>query len=302
MPQISFRAMGCKITAVLYSKSSRAAAQLQNVPLWFESWESVLSRFREDSELNQVNRSSGVPVHVSGVFLAVLSVAERANHGSGGLVTPGILNTLESIGYDRSFDRMPESVSGISIPLKPDGNSPGYKILANNRIVLNAGTRLDFGGVAKGWAAFQAMKKLSLYGPSMVNAGGDISISGLRPGYRKWVIRIVDPAKPENHIETISVGRAGVATSGRDYRHWEVDGQVQHHIIDPRTNTAAVTDLISATVIAPTVLQAEMASKSLMILGGHAGLQWVRRHPSFAAFVVFDSGNTDSTENFDVYK
>ena len=51
---------------------------------------------------------------------------------------------------------------------------PGYP---GNQI-LPAGLRLDFGGIAKGWAAHQTMLRLAEFGPVFVNAGGDISISG----------------------------------------------------------------------------------------------------------------------------
>jgi thiamine biosynthesis lipoprotein len=40
-----------------------------------------------------------------------------------------------------------------------------------------------------------------------------------------------------------------------------------HHIIDPRTGEPATTDLLSATVLAPTAAQAEGWAKAAIILG-----------------------------------
>jgi thiamine biosynthesis lipoprotein ApbE len=71
------------------------------------------------------------------------------------------------------------------------------------------------------------------------------------------------------------IGAGGVATSGRDYRHWQKNGTPQHHIINPRTARPAETDVLSATVLAPSARQAEVAAKVALILGSRAGLAWI---------------------------
>src|SRR5512143_3570474 len=105
--QISFRAMGCQILAISDAPVPRARPKLQHVPEWFEGWEQSLSRFRENSELSQLNRTHGVPTPVSQTLWSVLQLALRAEAQSGGLVTPAVLEALEQAGYDRSFDTLP---------------------------------------------------------------------------------------------------------------------------------------------------------------------------------------------------
>jgi thiamine biosynthesis lipoprotein len=83
-----------------------------------------------------------------------------------------------------------------------------------------------------------------------------------------------------------------VATSGRDYRRWRRNGVWQHHIIDPRTNRPAKTDVLCATVIAPSACQAEMAAKTLLIMGSLEGLRWLEARPTFAGLVVLEDGTT----------
>ncbi len=117
------------------------------------------------------------------------------------------------------------------------------------------------GGVAKGWAAQQAMRRLKQYGPALVDAGGDIAVSGLKAGGQPWLVGIDDPWHVAENLGTLRLGRCGVATSGRDHRRWQQDGRWQHHIIDPRTGEPAVTDVLTATVVAPNVMEAEMAAK-----------------------------------------
>jgi thiamine biosynthesis lipoprotein len=81
-----------------------------------------------------------------------------------------------------------------------------------------------------------------------------------------------------------------VATSGTDYRRWKKDGAWQHHIIDPRTGHPATSDVLSATVVAPSVVDAEVAAKTVLISGSLDGLRWLEDHPSYAGLLVLADG------------
>jgi thiamine biosynthesis lipoprotein len=48
--------------------------------------------------------------------------------------------------------------------------------------------------------------------------------------------------------------------------------------------------VLSATVVAPSAREAELAAKAALILGSHAGLAWIEARPSLAALLVLDSG------------
>src|SRR5437868_13955124 len=106
--QIEFRAMGSQILAAVRSDDPGAGSLLAEVPGWFAEWEQTLSRFKEDSELSQLNTigSISTPIHVSDTLWTVLQLALQAAHYTGGLVTPTVLNALEAAGYTTSFDNM----------------------------------------------------------------------------------------------------------------------------------------------------------------------------------------------------
>jgi len=286
--KIEFKAMGCQNMAVLDAPAPRARPKLQHVPEWFEAWEQSLSRFRDSSELSQLNRSGGAPVRVSEPLWSVLQLALRAEEQSHGLVTPAVLDALERAGYDRSFDTLQDGTNG-----RPQAGVAAVIDLSRletepttRTVRLPAGLRLDFGGVAKGWAAQQAMQRLSPYGPALVDAGGDIAISGLQSGGQPWPVGVADPFEPEEDVAVLNLGRCGVATSGTDYRRWKKDGVWQHHIIDPRTGLPATSDVLSATVVAPTVVEAGLAAKIVLISGSQAGMQWLEARPSYAGLLV----------------
>src|SRR6478736_7076075 len=178
-----FRAMGSQMMALLQSDAPFAGDALAQVPVWFEGWEQQLSRFRPDSELSLLNDSTGRPVQVSAELWEVLRLALAAADETGGLVTPAVLNAMEAAGYDRTFEALgpSEAESGDTIESDPAIIPDWHEIRTDpddHSVYTPSGIRLDFGGVAKGWAADRAASWLGLAGPALVDAGGDIAVSG----------------------------------------------------------------------------------------------------------------------------
>jgi thiamine biosynthesis lipoprotein len=298
---LEFRAMGCEMLAALDYPPDIASRLLAQVPDWFEIWEATLSRFRSTSELNQVNDQSGVPTPVSETMWSVLQAARRAEELSGGLVTPVMLAELMAAGYTASFDHLTVEHSTSS---RIATTSPTFSLRdvifqpLDRTICTPQGLRFDLGGIAKGWAAYRAMRLLENYGPTLVDAGGDIAISGLKSDGQPWVIGVDDPLQRMESLATLHLGRCGVATSGKDHRRWTHGGRLQHHILDPRTGEPAITDVLTCTVIASNVMKAEMAAKVVLILGSQEGLDWLNAHPGYAGLIVTEKGDVQTSEVF----
>ncbi len=299
--------MGCGMLAAVESDEERPAI-LEQVPGWFEEWEQALSRFRPDSELSQLNRSAGKLFNASPVLWSVYQAALEAERRSAGLVTPTLLDALKQAGYVQSFEPSFASATpadGSNVQVELPASSPQGSLRQNrgakNTILLPEGTHLDFGGVAKGWAAQQATHRLKKAGPTLVDAGGDIAISGPRADGLPWTVGVENPFMPGTDLTVLHLGRCGVATSGHDYRRWQQNGKWMHHIIDPRTGHPAETDVLTATVIAPDVLQAETAAKTAFILGSQPGIEWLQVHPSMAGMLVLEDGRYIYTRNFEGY-
>jgi len=305
VPSIQFYAMGCQMHAILESTASLATGELARVPAWFAAWERILSRFREDSELSALNRRAGDGwVQVSETLWEVLTAALSAARRSRGLVTPTILPALEGAGYDRSFADLPRQVSDTSSGAAQPATGDWQKIRMDRRrraVALPPAIRLDLGGIAKGWAADTAVQRLSVFGPALVDAGGDIAIRGTRAGGTPWPIGIADPQRPDEYLELLLLTGGGVATSGRDVRRWRRGGRENHHIIDPRNGTPADTDVLTATVIAPSAREAEVGAKTALILGSDAGRAWLATQPHMAGLLVTEHGRIIRTPDLAAY-
>lgn len=299
--RLEFHAMGCEMLAVVDREPK--PVMLSHVSEWFEEWEQALSRFRYDSELTRLNQTHERLVHVSETLWDVFQAARRSGQMTGGLVTPTLLDAIIEAGYDRPFDELPhlaaptmDSTLTVPQPLTAVGFDESTRT-----ITLPTNMGLDFGGVAKGWAANQAMQRLQVDGPALVDAGGDIAISGPRADGGPWQIGIADPFHADEEIETLYLNRCGVATSGKDRRRWTRNGLFQHHIIDPLTGHPAETNLLTVTVIAPDVLEAESVAKAAFILGSRVGLEWIEARPETAGVFILDSGEMLFSQNMDRY-
>jgi thiamine biosynthesis lipoprotein len=158
------------------------------------------------------------------------------------------------------------------------------------------GSAVDLGGFAKGWVADRAASRLGRVAPALVEAGGDLAVSGPRADGSPWLITIADPfarapSDPVGSVlEMLHVRGGGVATSGRDRRRWRSGRRWMHHIVDPRTGRPAETDVLTVTVIADSASSAELAAKAVLILGSKKGLAWIERRPPLAALVVREDG------------
>ncbi|HWE57060.1 MAG TPA: FAD:protein FMN transferase [Acidimicrobiales bacterium] len=139
---------------------------------------------------------------------------------------------------------------------------------------------VDPTGLVKGWAASRARHALTDAGAAnvMVNAGGDIAVSG-RPAGGPWRVGIRHPAQPDAYAAVIEVTGA-VATSG-DY---ERPGQ----LIDPATGrTARVA--ASATVTGPDLDLVDALATGLAV-GGAPVLAAIDRLAGYDGYLITDDG------------
>jgi thiamine biosynthesis lipoprotein len=293
MKTITFQAMGSKILIAMDTDDLLLMDEALKAREWFEQWEESLSRFRLTSELSQLNRRPGMPIKVSDTFFKVASLAKKVEKRTHGLISPSILNALESAGYTETFENL---INQTEIVLKqtlyPAGNENKQYELdeINHTITIPYGIQLDFGGFAKGWAAHQTMLRLQGFAPVLVDAGGDIAISAQLTNGSPWPVGVVDPMHKDNNLELLMLVKGGIATSGRDYRRWFANNAWQHHLIDTRTNKPAETDVLTATVIAENVMEAESSAKMGLILGSKDGTQWLKKQPNLDYLLVLENG------------
>ncbi len=292
--RLHFRAMGTEMLVCVDNGSDQSPVELADVPGWFEEWEQTLSRFRVDSELSRLNRAGNQSVTVSETLWQIFQSAVLAEKVTGGLVTPTVAGAVLESGYDRDFNLILGQVLDPSEhePLMVRSLDTVTWDESTRSICLPEGVQLDFGGIAKGWAAEQVVARLKHHGSALMNCGGDISMSGSLLDGSPWEIGIYKPFdRSSGYIGMMYFNQAcGVATSATDRRRWMQGGMLRHHIIDPHSGLSAESDVVSATVVAPTAVEAETAAKSVLIRGSVEGLAWLETNPNLACLVILEDG------------
>ena len=257
--------------------------------------ESVMSDYREDSELSKVNREAGRgPVAVSEMTFEVLQQSVHFSQLSEGAfdVTVG---PLVDLWRKAGRTNQPPTEEALAEARHKVGSD---KLILDekNRTVRFAleGMRIDLGGIGKGYAvdkAVEAMRKQGAVG-GMVDLGGNIRCFGRPPqGQTHWRIGLQDPnvapeaLGPSRPLLVLALTSESVATSG-DYRRFvKVQGQKQSHIIDTATGKGA-NKLVSDTIIAADATTADALSTVVNVLGVEKGLALIEGLPSTAAILI----------------
>jgi len=248
----AFTAMGTEIELLLEAEDLSLFAEVEAE---FRRLETILSRFRSDSELEQLNEASEGCVGPE--LLEVIELAVEARAWSGGRFDPTVCNAVVAAGYDRSFELLHDT--GSRAAPSPARTGGAVKIdRTTGHVAVEPGYRIDLGGIAKGWAADRALAVLATAGPALVNAGGDVAAAG-----RVWPIAV----RAGSGEITLGLEHGGLATSGRDRRTWVRSGAARHHLIDPATGLPAESDVVTVTVAAGSASEAEVLAKTLFLAG-----------------------------------
>jgi thiamine biosynthesis lipoprotein len=202
---------------------------------------------------------------------------------SGGLVDPTLLGALERAGYGASrADAAPAPLPLDPPPPQParaDPASPWRRIGVDDRrgvIRRPCGVRLDLGGSGKGHVADLVARLLDGAVRWAIDAGGDLRVGGTA-GPQPVEVAHPFPGRPP--AARLGLVAGAVATSAIHVRAWRrADGRPAHHLLDPMTGEPAWTGVISATALAPTVLEAETLSKTALLSGPERGARVLARH------------------------
>jgi len=271
----SFTAMGTNCALHVYAPSPLVTEMIFGMAVGeVQRIESRYSRYRSESDLSKINRvaTEGGSLVVDDETAALLHYAFAAYRRSEGLldITSGLLRHA----WDFKSGRLP-SQEAIDVLLPRIGlnkvrwNSPHLTF-------TQPGMELDFGGIAKEYAADRAAVVCMDAGicHGLVDLGGDIRVIGPHPDGQPWEIGIRHPQRQGELLTTIALDRGGLATSGDYERCMVAEGRRYGHILHPATGWP-VHGLSSVSVIAEDCLLAGTLS-TIAMLKGKQGAAWLR--------------------------
>ena len=268
--------MGVTARIVLYAPDEEAARSAAGAAFArIAALDEVMSDYRPSSELMRLSGSAGgPPVRVSADLFSVLFQARGLSRLSGGAfdVTAGPLVVLWR--RAREIGALPAEPE-----LRAASTLVGWEKLELDPIARTArltrpGMRLDLGGIAKGYAADEALGALRRLGidRALVELGGDIVVGAAPPGASSWVVTLHDGGH-----RSVSLTGAAISTSGDTEQYLEIRGRRYSHIVDPRTGVG-LTHRLAVTIVAPSGVLADGLSTMLSVLGPRAGIPLVESH------------------------
>jgi thiamine biosynthesis lipoprotein len=287
--------MGTMFRIKLYAKDRAQAQEAFRAAFnRISQLDETLSDDRPDSELSRLSQIAvHHPVRVSDDLYRVLESAQNLSIESSGAfdITLGPLTHLWRLARKRN--RLPQEAE-IEQAKAQCGFGKLHLDTTNHTIQLEeAGMQLDVGGIAKGFAADEALTVLQSRGiqSSLVAASGDLAFSDPPPGEQGWKIGIDsldDAHAPFTRVMVLS--NAAVSTSGASEQHLDVAGTRYSHIIDPATGLG-ITKEITATVICRHGIDADSMATVVTVLGVSRGLALIDHHPGAMAIVVSKEGD-----------
>ncbi len=286
--------MGTSVTFVAYTSAradegatraavARATAEIARL-------ESLMSEWRDDSEIGKLNAHPGEWVKLSPETLDVIQKGLWAGKLSGGVfdITFQVMSGLWKFGGAEA--REPQVPARAAV-------SAARRLIDYRKIEISETERsarvgkeqkLGLGGIAKGYIVDRAARVLREAGLTsfLVQAGGDLYGAGRKPDGSRWVSGIQDPrGRKGQYFATVELEDHAFSTAGDYARSYVAGGKRYHHIIDPRTGYPA-TACRSVTVWAPDAFVADAVDDIVFILGPEKGLPLVESLEGVGVVVV----------------
>ncbi|WP_245687039.1 FAD:protein FMN transferase [Shewanella colwelliana] len=239
--------------------------------------ESKYNRFDVNSQLSIINAQAGKWQQIDEETIALMDFAAQCYQLSQGRfdVTAGSLMALWKFELD-----------GTSIPNASDIGNAIKRVgfdriqICDGRLLLPQEMMLDFGGLAKEYAADRAALVLLAAQAEqtstapwqskacLINLGGDLVVTGTPT--QPWQVGIEDPSALNRTADKITISSDAIATSGHSRRFIEDKGERFGHIIDPTTGMPVLHAPLSVTVCAPQCISAGMLATMAMLQGKDA--------------------------------
>jgi FAD:protein FMN transferase len=238
---------------------------------WLNAIDAACNRFRDDSELSQLNASHGARTAISPTLEMALAAALRCAAATDDLVDPTVLPALLALGYDRDFDEIADGdpiLEHVALPAM--GTSAIHLDADAHTVMLDPPCRLDFGASAKALAADLIADDVAQSGGVVVEIGGDVAVRGEGPE-GAWAIAVSDNLTLDGHEPRVAFRHGGIATSSTNSRTWRVGERTVNHIIDPRTGHCARGLYTTASVSASDCVLANAFATAALLWNEDAG-------------------------------
>jgi len=260
------------------------------------AFDSSLSVYNESSVISRINRNEDV--ETDAYFDRMFVTAQKVSDVSKGAfdITVAPLVNAWGFGFKNKENVTQELIDSI-LPLV---DFRSVSLVDHHIIKQDARIMLDASALAKGYACDIVAELLESKGCKnyLVDIGGEVVVKGKNSHHKSWTIGITKPIDDvsgshqelQDAIETTSVC---MATSGNYRNYYIEDGVRRSHTIDPRTGYPVHHKLLSATIVAPSCIEADALATACMVLGEYQAAVMISqlREAAYYFILTDDEGN-----------
>lgn len=288
------------LEGVVWHTTYRIVCQTENDPsaLILDAMQQVeqsLSPFIVNSTISKINRNESR--QVDSLIVAVFDKSQEICRLSSGAFDPTVapLVNLWGFGYggaisDPTDDDIRQRLESVGLLQCYISNGEMHK--------KSDTTEFNFSAITKGFGVDRVAQALQMAGITnyMIEIGGEVAVSGVSADGNQWKIGIDfptdDPDTTRGGATTIQLSDAAIATSG-NYRNYRLTGSGRvGHTISPVTGHPVATTIASATVVAPTCMEADALATAMLAMKADAASAMIKDLGNdYGAIILEDDGH-----------
>ena len=262
-----------------------------------------MSTYRSDSAISKINQGDTTVV-VDEHFRKVFEASQQIWQESEGLFDPTVGVLVNAWGFGK------QKISEADLPTDKKIDSLRKYVgfdkvaLTEKNLIKKRYTEIlfDFNAIAQGYTSDVVANYLRVRGIKnyIVEIAGEMYLKGKNTVEDKsWTIGVENPLKPlddRDLVATIQFTNQGLATSGNYRKVWtDSNGRKYVHSINPLTGRATQSDVLSATVVAPSTMLADGYATMFMVMGLAKSKAFLEKHPDLAVLLVYSNDKHQET-------
>ena len=261
-------AFGTTYQVIVQSESNSSKIK-QSIDSIFEVVNNSMSTYRSNSIISKVNQSQN-PVKVDTHFIEVFKKSKDIWKLSNGYFDPtaGSIVNLYGMGPNNKIQSINEYK--IDSVMQYVGLDKVYLNQQNFIVKTDENVYIDFNAIAKGYSV-DLIKDLLININSnnfLIEVGGELITMGVNEKNKKWKVAIQNPVDLNSYYSEITLDGMSLATSG-NYRKFRLDSETgvrYAHIVNPINGQSMSNNILSASVIANSCIEADAWATSLMLM------------------------------------
>jgi thiamine biosynthesis lipoprotein len=269
-----------------------------------------LSIYLPSSLISRINQNDPA-VEADEKFMAVFNKSNEVWKETGGAfdITVAPLVNAWGFGFTAASATDSAAIHGLLQYVGMD------KVTLSGKKIIKAhpNVMLDVNAIAQGYSVDLVSEYLESLGIKnyMVEIGGEVRVRGRNDKGNYWHIGIDKPVEgnmiPGKDLQVIlQLNRRSLATSGNYRKFYEKDGIKYAHTINPATGFPAMSNLLSATIIADDCMTADAYATACMVFGLEKSIDFLGKHTFLEAYLIYSDENGEfkvfSTPGFEKYR